>query len=274
MRNERQHPAFTLIELPVARRRAFTLIELLVVISIIALLIALLLPALGSARASARSTACLSNQRQTTAGLLNYATEHQDRLMPYVTRPADNSGAQWWFGFEASGPGSGTNRPLDKTRGPLAGYLGEDIHEGLACPAFPDDDPGFYPKFSEHSAHFGYSGGIVDPFPVGAEARRLDEFDRPTHAFAFADAVHQDFFPDRFYEPHTVSYRRPGKTTGAAHFRHNQRANTAYLDGHAEAIEPPTGETIWASFGGSDVVNLDTSDGPGTRYGFLTWTSR
>ena len=252
----------------------FTLIELLVVISIIALLIALLLPALGSARASARATACLSNQRQTTAALLNYAAENQDRLMPFATRPADNSGIQWWFGFEAGGPGSGANRPLDKTRGPLASYLGEDIHEELACPAFPTDDRGYVEKFDRRSAHFGYNGGIVPPFPIGAEPRRIDEFDSPSNAFAFVDAVHQDFSPTQFYEPHTVSYRRTGLTTGAGHFRHGGRANIALLDGHGETIDPPTGETAWATFGGGDVVNVDTSDGEGTRYGFETWTSR
>jgi len=251
----------------------FTLIELLVVISIIALLITLLLPALSSARASARASMCLSNIRQTTTGLINYTTEHRGYLMHYTARPADNSGLQWWFGFEAGGPGSGSGRPLDKTRGPLADYLGETIHEGLACPAFPDDDPGFVAKFSVSSAHFGYSGGIVPPFPVGATPRRIDEFISPSDAFAFVDAVHQDFSIATFYEPHTVSYRKPGGTTGAGHFRHNDRANIAMLDGHAEAIAPPDGEAVWATFGGGDVINVDTADGPGTRFGFETWTS-
>jgi len=249
----------------------FTLIELLVVISIIALLIALLLPALGSARASARATACLSNQRQTAAALINYAAEHNDALMHYATR--DAAGIQWWFGYELGGPGTTTNRPLDKTKGPLADYLGNDILEALACPAFPTDDPGFTPKFAQRSAHFGYNGGIVWPFPVGKTPRRIDEFDHPSDVFAFADAVHQDFSNTTFYEPHTVSYRRPGKTTGAGHFRHNTRANTAFLDGHALALEPPDGETVWATFNDAPVVNLDTDDGEGTRYGFATWTS-
>lgn len=251
----------------------FTLIELLVVISIIGMLIALLLPALGSARASANTTMCLSNLRQTTAALINYTTEHNNRLMHYASRPTDNSGVQWWFGFEQSGPGTSSNRPLDKSRGPLASYLGDDIHEGLACPAFPEDDPGFVAKFNQRSAHFGYNGAIAWPFPIGRSPRKIDEFKQPVDTFAFADAVHQDFSATRFYEPHTVAYRKASGTTGAAHFRHMDKANLAMLDGHVEAIEPPESEQTWATFGEGAVINLDTADGVGTRYGHDTWTS-
>lgn len=248
----------------------FTLIELLVVISIIAILIALLLPALGSARASARSTACLSNQRQTTAALINYTTEHDDDLMHYAVR--DATGVQWWFGFEQGGPGTGENRPLDRTRGPLASYLGDNIVEALACPDFPVDATGYTPKFANRSAHFGYNGGLVWPFPIGKTPRRIDEVTHSSNVFAFTDAVHQDFSVTAFYEPHTVSYRRPGKATGAAHYRHSTKANTAFLDGHAEALSVPAGETIWTNIADAPVANVDTSDGRGTRYGFDTWT--
>ncbi|MFK7790407.1 MAG: prepilin-type N-terminal cleavage/methylation domain-containing protein [Phycisphaeraceae bacterium] len=248
----------------------FTLIELLVVISIIGLLIALLLPALGSARASARTSACLSNQRQTATALINYTTENDGGLMHYATR--EHNGVQWWFGYEQGGPGGGENRPLDQTQGPLADYLGDNILEALACPDFPINDPGYTPKFANRSAHFGYNGGLVWPFPIGKTPRRIDEVAQPSNVFAFTDAVHQDFSINTFYEPHTVSYRRPGKTTGAAHYRHSDKANTAFLDGHAEALSVPEGETIWTTIANAPVANLDTSDGTGSRYGFDTWT--
>ncbi len=253
-------------------QHAFTLIELLVVISIIALLLAVLLPALAGARASAGAALCLSSQRQCATALINYSTEHHSDLMHFATRQSD--GIQWWFGFETGGPGSTLNRPLDKTRGPLAQYLGDDIQEALACPAFPESDPGFVRKFNQRSAHFGYNGALAWPVPIGKAPQRIDAVDQPSDVFAFADALHQDFGNTTFYEPHTVGYRRPGQVDGTGHFRHADRANLAYLDGHAQPIEPPTGENAWARFANSDLINLDTADGPDTRYGFHTWTHR
>ena len=248
----------------------FTLIELLVVISIIGLLIALLLPALGSARASARTSMCLSNQRQTTTALINYTTENKGDFMPYARRASLTAPTQWWFGLQPAGSNTAP-RPIDTTKGPLASYLGDSIQSALACPAFPDRDPGFRAKFVQRSAHFGYNGALAEPF-INRAPRNIAEVAVPSNVFVFADAVHQDSVGPSFYEPHSVSYRRPGLNTGTGHFRHNQRANTAYLDGHGQAIEPPQGEAVWQTIADAPLSNLDTSDGPGTRYGFDTWT--
>ncbi len=179
---------------------------------------------------------------------------------------------RWWFGFEAGGPGAGTGRALEPSGSPLADYFGGDLHAALACPAFPAEDSDFVAKFAERSAHYGYNGGLVWPFPIGAVPRRLDEVPQPAAVFAFADAVHQDF-GDAFYEPHSVAYRRPGKVAGAGHYRHaDDTAQLSYLDTHAVARRPPPGEMVWTTIAGRPVANLDKADGPGTVYGFRTWT--
>jgi len=54
----------------------FTLVEMLVVFAIIAVLLMLLLPAVYNAREAQRRTHCLSNQRQLSLAMVNYAATH------------------------------------------------------------------------------------------------------------------------------------------------------------------------------------------------------
>ena len=67
-------------------RSGFTLVELLVVISIIGLLAGLAIPAIGSARKSGYKAKDLSNVRQITGAILNYAAELGGTLPGPVNR--------------------------------------------------------------------------------------------------------------------------------------------------------------------------------------------
>ncbi len=63
------------------RRHAFTLIELLVVIAIIAILAAILFPVFAKAREKARQSSCSSNVKQIGLSLLQYLQDY-DELFP------------------------------------------------------------------------------------------------------------------------------------------------------------------------------------------------
>lgn len=70
---------------PIATRRSsrgFTLIELLVVVAIIAILAAILFPVFAQAREKARQTACLSNAKQLANGVLMYAQDYDEQMVP------------------------------------------------------------------------------------------------------------------------------------------------------------------------------------------------
>jgi len=76
-------------------RKGFTLIELLVVIAIIAILAAILFPVFARAREKARQSTCLSNVKQITLSILQYAQDYDERFpFAYSTPPnsADRKG--------------------------------------------------------------------------------------------------------------------------------------------------------------------------------------
>ncbi len=62
------------------RQRAFTLLELLVVVAIIGILASLLVPLLGRVQESGRESKCVSNLRQIGAGISLYVGDHNSCL--------------------------------------------------------------------------------------------------------------------------------------------------------------------------------------------------
>ncbi len=85
-----------------SRRYGFTLIELLVVIAIIAILAAILFPVFARAREKARQTSCLSNVKQMSLGMLMYAQDYDETMMPALTFNCGTPGhvyadrRYWW----------------------------------------------------------------------------------------------------------------------------------------------------------------------------------
>lgn len=243
------------------RSRGFTLIELLVVVATIAVLIAILIPSLSRARRQARTTKCAANLK--SLGLAgNLYLENNDGM--YFRYYSGVTGGQlWWFGFEAGGPGSGTNRPLDKSQSPLAPYTA-NLSILIQCPDFPYDDPGFFRKFSEHAASYGYNLNLG---PVtGPPALRQKYLTRQQDVVMFSDGVHFDFNPV-FNEAHYLQYSpNIAVKSGYAQFRHHNTAQYVLLDGHVDS-QRLAGPAFSISPGGWPVGNLVGLDGTRSIYG-------
>ena len=225
----------------VIRHAAFTLIELLVVIAIIAILAALLLPALARSRLSAQQVKCASNLRQLGLSAQMYFDDNDGAAFPYKLH-ATNDGVLYWFGWLQDGAEG--ERAFDARPGPLFPYvqgLGVEI-----CPSLNYASSRF--KLKARGAAYGYGynrhlAPIAETPGVNVETVR----DASGQAL-FADAAQiNDFQAPASPENPMVEewyYVDAGEDHFGypnAHFRHRQRANTAFLDGHVDRESPAPG---------------------------------
>lgn len=217
-------------------RRGFTLVELLVVMAVVAILAGLLFAAVGGVRERGEAAQCLSNLRQLAAANLAYAAENGGR---YVFAQ-DSTNTVRWHGVRSSG-----GEAFDPQSGPLARYLGGEgrVKE---CPSLRATLGESESAFNETGAGgYGYNavyigGTPADPF--GAE--RLANVPQPACTMMFADAAlptGKGLQEYPFAEPvQWVDYagRLRGNLAPSVHFRHQERANVVWCDGHATSEAP------------------------------------
>jgi prepilin-type N-terminal cleavage/methylation domain-containing protein/prepilin-type processing-associated H-X9-DG protein len=219
-------------------KRAFTLIELLVVIAIMAILAALLLPALIRSKLSAWRVDCVSNLHQLGVATLLYWDDNSGRCFQWSLGPANN-GQLYWFGW--LGNGSEGQRPLDLSAGVLYPYLaGSKVR---LCPSLNYALAQFKLKGNAPACSYGYNALLA---PGGSNPPcSSSRISRPGETALYADAVQINNFqaPASPANPMLEEWYyldNPSVTSGASyyphgHFRHGQRANVAFCDGHTAA---------------------------------------
>ena len=224
-------------------RKAFTLIELLVVIAIIAILAAILFPVFARARENARRASCQSNLKQIGLGILQYAQDYDERMVPLYVDANDANASN---GFRAW---SALAQPYIKSA------------QVFACPSN-----------TNNTGTFGNGGTALDGTVIRRSYNALDTANygqysallgRGGRSLASFNSVAQcilAFDSNRNYaQSEEVHFGDPNSGMGPGSSGHLATANFLFVDGHVKSLKP-----LATVANGVNMWNVDPTQAPST----------
>ncbi len=225
------------------KKRTFTLIELLVVVAIIAILASMLLPALSKAREQARTTKCLGTVKNLVATTLMYAGDNDGFAHPY-----------WGAHNGEKGP-----VPALMLRGylsrPPGGYFPALVKAGFTCPNLvrPEESPTYSRAYTGGYHVLSYMSYQNNATPsYGAYYVRLTTVRRAERISFWGEGSSQGA---QWGWTHPSWIALDASKQGAV-FRHDQKGNLGFLDGHAGSFA----YSSIARWPNNDILERDRDD--------------